>query len=281
MSTTIDLSDSAAILVYGMEEQKRISALSERILSYLKVQEKNDISIHLHTAVEYLQDISGIRASHSSATRTPGKSLREKYREAEKNVEHITLLLQQQQIQLMKDSAIYEQLYHMNDAYYHDLKNKIDEAKKMLIHFEQTELPALEKHAPNAGRVQDAQIAADRKGQLEQLSKRISRLELSGSIALQSAPLLKQLQANQIAMAEKIQSILFYHIPLWKDQLFISLRKEHSKLWSKENATDTASLANTNQLLLESLDAVATAQEQELLFKYNVQQELTKQLQII
>ncbi len=288
----IDLSDSTAIIGFGSDIQKKLSELSGTMLSNLNSQDIDDIGEVLDTTVGYLRDIEEEKGKFSLFKKAKEMSVREKYRQAEKNIDKVTGTLQQHQIQLMKDCAMLDQMYHMNTVYFRDLNVKIAAGKRKLDDCKHIELPALEKKAIETGLAQDAQAVTDMKSQMDRLEKKIYELELTRTISLQSAPQIRLIQSNQATMAEKIQSTLLNTIPLWKNQVVLALGMEHTrqavkaekeindmtnKLLLKNAETlklasvetmqaanrgfvDVATLDATNKLLIESLDEVARIQ---------------------
>lgn len=292
-SKSIDLSNSTAIIEYGTDTQKKLSELSGRMLATLNNQSMEDISEVLNTTIGYLNSMEKEKEKPSLFKKHREVNLREKYRKAEHNVDKATASLQQHQIQLMKDCALLNQMHVMNDFYYKELQIKITAGKQKLLDCRQNELPLLENRAKSTGLSQDAQAVADRQNQLDRLEKKLHELELTASISLQSAPLIRMIQSNQSAMATKIQSTLLNTIPLWKNQVVLALgmeqarqmvntekqttemmkdllnkNKESAKLASvstmqeaSRNFADVASLDATNKQLIESLNEVAKAGE--------------------
>ena len=58
--------------------------------------------------------------------------------------------------------------------------------------------------------------------------KKLSDLEITRVISLQSAPQVRMLQNNDREMMDKLQSSLANTIPLWRNQLVLSLGIEHT-----------------------------------------------------
>lgn len=291
---SIDLSDSTAVIAYGSDVQKKLSELSGSMLTNLNAQDIDDIGEVLDTTVGYLRDIEEEKAKFSFFKKAKELSVREKYREAEKNIDKVTDSLQQHQVRLMKDCAMLDQMYQMNTVYFRDLNVKIAAGKRKLDDCKHLEIPALEKKAIESGLAQDAQAVTDLKSQMDRLEKKIYELELTRTISLQSAPQIRLIQSNQATMAEKIQSTLLNTIPLWKNQVVLALGMEHTrqavkaekeindmtnKLLLKNAETlklasvetmqaanrgfvDVATLDATNKLLIESLDEVARIQQE-------------------
>lgn len=259
--TAINMADSTAVIDYGSDIQKKLSELSGRMLANLNSKSMDNISDVLDTTLRYLTCVEEEPQVKKRlfARKPKERSVREKYKDAEKNVDRVTVVLQQHQIQLMKDCAMLTQLYQMNTVYFKELSIRIEAGKKKLEQCRKTELPALEKHANTTGLAQDAQAVADLKNQMDRLEKKVHELELTGSVSLQSAPLIRMIQSNQSSMAAKIQSTLLNTIPLWKNQVIMALNMEQTKeTLSAEKKTQTS----VNKLIKQNTGDIKLASEE-------------------
>lgn len=259
--TAINMADSTAVIDYGSDIQKKLSELSSRMLANLNSQSMDNISDVLDTTLRYLSCVEEEpKTKKGLFSRKPKeRSAREKYQDAEKNVDRVTVVLQQHQIQLMKDCAMLTQLYEMNKVYFRELNIRIEAGKRKLEQCRKVDLPALEQHARTSGLAQDAQAVADLKNQMDRLEKKVHELELTGSVALQSAPLIRMIQSNQSSMAAKLQSTLLNTIPLWKNQVIMALNMEQTKEnLSAEKKTQTS----INKLIKQNTGDIRMASEE-------------------
>ncbi len=87
-------------------------------------------------------------------------ALKTKYDKAEANVDKICEVLEGHQVQLLKDTAMLDQLYNMNLTYFKELSMYILAGKKKLDEAMTTRLPALSEKAKRTGLPEDAQAAA-------------------------------------------------------------------------------------------------------------------------
>lgn len=137
--------------------------------------------------------------------------------------------------------------------------------KKKLAQVQKEELPVLIQKAEVSGRAEDAQEARDLEAMCSRFEKKIYDLELTRTIAMQTAPQIRMIQSNDTEMAEKIQSTIVNTIPLWKSQMILTLGAEHSAraAEAQREVTDM-----TNELLMKNAEklkmaAVNTARETE------------------
>lgn len=191
--------------------------------------------------------------------------MKSKFSKAEANVDSICKVLEGHQIQLLKDSAMLDQMYKMNTNYYKELTMYIIAGKKKLAKAEQEEIPAMLKKAETSGLADDMNAANDYTALCDRFDKKIHDLELTRMVAMQMAPQIRLIQNNDILMSEKIQSMLVNTIPLWKSQMVLALGVNHSKqaAEAQRQVTDM-----TNELLRKNaetlkLASVETAKELE------------------
>jgi len=90
-------------------------------------------------------------------------------------------------------------------------------------------------------------------------------LELTRTIAMQTAPQIRLVQGNNSMMVEKIQSTMVNTIPLWKSQMVLALGVQHS---AQAAAAQREVTDMTNELLRKNADTlkmatVETAKESE------------------
>ena len=101
--------------------------------------------------------------------------------------------------------------------------------KKKLKDVRENELPALIKKAKESNLPEDAQAANDLEQACVRFEKKLYDLELTRQVSIQMGPQIRLVQNNDTLMTEKIQSTLVNTIPLWKNQIVLSLGIEHSK----------------------------------------------------
>jgi len=193
------------------------------------------------------------------------ESMKASYSKAETNVDKIVKVLEGHQIVLMKDIAMFDQMYELNTKYYKELTMYIIAGKKRLADVRANELEALRKKAEQTGAQEDAQAYNDYSNLCLRFEKKLHDLELTRMISIQMGPQTRMLQNNDAQMLEKIQSSLVNTIPLWKSQMVLALGLEHGR---QATAAQAAVTDMTNDLLrknaeLLKMGTVATAREAE------------------
>ena len=191
--------------------------------------------------------------------------MKAQYSKVETNVDKIVRELEQHQVTLMKDVAMFDQMYELNLKYYKELTMYILAGKKKLAEVQANELPALRAKAEETGAQEDAQRYNDLVQMCERFEKKLHDLELTRMISIQMGPQTRLLQNNDTLMVEKIQSSLVNTIPLWKSQMVLALGMEHGR---QATAAQSAVTEMTNELLKKNADmlkmgTIQTAREAE------------------
>ena len=269
-SKKIDIGDSQMVLQYGAAAQKSVASFSESALNAVRTKDLGEVGDTLSNLVVELRDFGeeeekgGLFGFFKKAGNKL-ETMKAQYGKAEANVEKIIRELEQHQVTLMKDIAMFDQMYELNLKYYKELTMYIIAGKKRLAQVRSTDLEELRRKAEASGAAEDAQAYNDLAQMCERFDKKLHDLELTRMVSIQMGPQTRMLQNNDTLMVEKIQSSLVNTIPLWKSQMVLALGLENSR---KATAAQTAVTNATNELLKRNADmlkmgTVATAKEAE------------------
>ena len=265
----IDVTDSNMVMQYGAAAQKNIATFSENALSSVKTKDLGEVGDALSSLVVELKNFGqpekkGI-AGLFQKKKNELEAMKASYSKAEVNVEKIVRMLENHQVVLMKDIAMFDQMYDLNTKYYKELTMYILAGKKRLEYLRANDLEQLRKKAEQTGAQEDAQAYNDFMNLCSRFEKKLHDLELTRMISIQMGPQTRLLQNNDTQMLEKIQSSLVNTIPLWKSQMVLSLGLEHSR---QATAAQSAVTNMTNELLKKNADmlkmgTIETAREAE------------------
>lgn len=265
----IDIENTNQILQYGAGTQKKMADFSDTALENVKTQELGEIGELISNVVGELKDFDvqeegkffGFFRKQTSKI----ENLKNKYDKAQANVEKITDSLQQHQVRLMKDSAMLDKMYEQNLNYFKELTMYILAGKKKLEETRNGKLAEMKNKAALSGLPEDAQAARDLDEKCSRFEKKLHDLELTRTIAMQTAPQIRLIQNNDTVMVEKIQTTIVNTIPLWKSQMVLALGIAHSAeaAQAQRQVTDI-----TNELLRKNAETlhmatVETAKESE------------------
>ena len=256
----IDLTDSSMILQYGIGTQKKMADFSESALENVRTKDLGEVGNLLSGVVSELKNFDeeeekgflGFFKKQSNKI----QNMKIKYAKTEANINQICQVLENHQVQLMKDIALLDKMYDLNRTYFKELTMYIIAGKKKLKEVREGQLQVMLAKAQQSGLAEDAQAARDLDSMCQRFEKKIHDLELTRMISIQTAPQIRLVQGNDTVMTEKIQSTLVNTIPLWKSQMVLALGVAHSTQAAKAQREVTNM---TNELLKKNADTLKMA----------------------
>ena len=265
----IDVENTNQILQYGAGTQKKMADFSDAALANVRTQDLGEVG---DLIVSVVGELKGFDAEEEKGffgffrkQADKLETMKSKFAKAETNVAKIGEALEGHQMRLMKESAMFDAMYKQNLAYFKELTMYILAGKQKLAEVRSGKLAELQSKAQRTGLAEDAQAARDLSDKCDRFEKKIYDLELTRSISMQTAPQIRMLQNNDTVMVEKIQTTLMNTIPLWKNQMVISLGIAHAT----EAAAAQRQVSDiTNALLKQNAErlhmaSVETAKEAE------------------
>ena len=295
----IDVTNSKAVMTYGVGTQKKMADFSEKTLESVKTKDMGEVGDMVSGLVTQLKNFDtdenekGIKGFFKKKGNQM-QELKTKYNNVEKNVTAISNELEKHQVTLLKDVELLDRMYELNLTYFKELSMYILAGKKKLKEVRETELPALQKKAAESGLPEDAQAAKDLADQCDRFEKKLHDLQLTRAVAMQTGPQIRMIQASNQIMAEKIQSTIVNTIPLWKNQMVIAIGIEHatqaaraerevndmtnallrknadklkqatveSAKEAERGVVDIETLKHTNEMLISTMDEVLAIQQE-------------------
>ena len=256
----IDITNVNQVIKYGEEAQTNISNFSASVLKKVRTYDLDevgeslkDLTIELDVTTE--PEKRGLLGLFQKAKRGVG-TIRANYAKAEENVNRIEEDLRKHESVLMQDISLYQQMYELNIQHYKELTIYILAGKKALGKACAGKLVELKNKADATGKQEDAQAFRDYEDLCHRFEKKLSVLETTRMVAIQSAPQIRMLQNNDREMLDKLQSSIANTIPLWRNQLVLSLGIEHTK---RSLEAQNALADKTNELLKKNSETLKMA----------------------
>ncbi len=151
---------------------------------------------------------------------------------------------------------MYQQMYELNLQYYKELTMYIIAGRKALDRAVANRLIELKNIAETTEKQEDVQAYRDYGDMCNRFEKKLLDLEVTRAISIQSAPQVRMLQNNNREMFEQLQSSLSNTIPLWRNQLVLSLGINHTQ--RAVNAQNVLA-DKTNELLARNAETLKMA----------------------
>jgi uncharacterized protein YaaN involved in tellurite resistance len=259
---TINIQDNHFILQYGVEAQKNISSFADNMLSQVRAKDAGYVGEIMKNLMFKIKELNvdglGPR-KRGFLSRIPllGSAVDEvekfiaKYQKLSGDIESIVNELEHAKDQLTRDIIMFDHLYLKNGEYFQQLDIYITAGKLKLQEIQGEVLPKLKERGEQTNDSFDIQQYNDMSQLVNRFEKKLHDLQLSRTIAIQTAPQIRLIQNNNQVMVEKIQSSVLNTIPLWKNQIIIALGllRQSKVLQLQKEVTET-----TNDMLLKNAE---------------------------
>lgn len=274
LAEKIDYTDTEAILNYGSTAQQKIGDFSHGVLNHVQNQDTgiigesiNDLMFHLQESdpEELTEENQNFVQKFFKRAKRSRYEMTAKYQKIGTQVDKIALQLDKQKGQLLEDNKMLNQLYDQNLNYYEALNIYIAAGELRLQELENDIIPKALTEAEETPDQMLVQKVNDLNQFLNRLDKRVHDLRVTRQITLQQAPQIRLIQNTNQALAERIQTSINTAIPLWKNQIVISLtllRKQDAVAAQRKVSDATNEMLQRNSEMLKQ-SSIETARETE------------------
>lgn len=268
----IDFTNNTNILQYGSEVQGNISRFSDQILENVRAKDSGHVGellSSLTSKVEEFNESSPKKFVRNIPLvgRLVGKAdnITNRYDKLSVQVSKISTELDASRNQMMKDIILLDGMYQKNVEYFKTLEIYIEAGKQKVKEANEITLPKLRDEAVKSSNPLATQVVTDFEESVARFEKKVHDLELSRTIALQTAPQIRLIQNNDKMLVERVNSTILNTIPLWKNQMVIALglvnqQKAIQMQRQVSEATNNLLRKNAEMLKQNTLD---TARENE------------------
>lgn len=270
----IDYTDTDAVLNYGSAAQQKIGDFSHNVLNHVQNQDTGIIGESINDLMFYLQESNPEELMDENQNfiqrifKRAKRSIYEttaKYQKIGAQVDKIALQLDKQKSNLLEDNKMLSQLYDQNLNYYEALNIYIAAGELRVKELENDVIPKALAEAEETPDQMLVQKVNDLNQFLNRLDKRVHDLRITRQITLQQAPQIRLIQNTNQALAERIQTSINTAIPLWKNQIVISLtllRKQDAVAAQRRVSDATNEMLQRNSEMLKQ-SSIDTARETE------------------
>ncbi len=262
--------DTQTTVQYGIGAQRQLTEFADSILTKVKSKDGGEVGELLSDLVIEVKSLdAGKLGGEGLVDKLPIvknaahslKKLKERYTKAEVQIDRIEAALERARMDMLKDIGMFDVMYQQNLQCFKELGLYIQAGKEKVQEIKEVTIPKLRSEAETSGDPMNAQLVQDFEATVDRFEKKIYDLELSRTIAIQSAPQIKLIQNNDKMLVDKIQTAILNTIPVWKSQFVIAvgLNTQQKVLQMQREITDaTNAMLVKNSELLKS-NTVETA----------------------
>ena len=252
LTSKIDKNDLSSVQAYGSELSQTVAQNGNALLTSVRADntskvveltndllaELNMIDINEFTPSKvdmFLSKIPGLNRFVRSI-----KNTMIKYDTIANNVEAISKKIGSTKIIAMRDNTTLQTIFNNNVDYIKQIRELILAAKVRMQELEKEIVEAQENPATEVYEIQDMMNFKDA------LSKRIADMQTTEYVLYQNLFQIRATQGNNTAIANKSENLVNHVIPIWKNQLAISIimNNQQASVEAQQKITET-----TNQIL--------------------------------
>ncbi|RXS73890.1 hypothetical protein ETP43_00575 [Blautia faecicola] len=196
------------ILTFGCEDQQRLREYSARI-SYQLIDNSGELEYLIQDILNELNDFQNLVEKKQifplKNNEKKRENLMKKYNSVLVYMDKMELALKLQEVQLIKDSKMFEELDRQMECTMAGLQKNISYGKDVM------------RQKP--GNL----VSEDIINWYERLSKKIEDLEMSYTVAIQTGTQIRLMLRNNTQLIDKIVKTISETIPIWRNQITILL----------------------------------------------------------
>ncbi len=263
--TELRMDDSNAVLFFGTSAQEAVTAVADEMLEGVRNKDTGEAGQALNQLVTTLRGMPvaeldpkkrpGLLRRLSGRARPVARMLQQ-YEQVRRQVDGISNRLDKHTSALMRDVVMLDRLFEKTLEYFRRLEVYIAAGQEQLRRLDSDVLPALAREAAATEDMVKAQQAADLRARRDDLERRVHDLRLTRQVVMQSLPSIRLVQQNDKALVGKIASTMANTLPLWRQQLALSLTIARSAEAAEtvQKATDL-----TNELLTANAETLRSS----------------------
>lgn len=273
LTKNIVVTDINSITNYGSELQSTMTKYSNDFLSAVRTQqsgEMGELINNLLAELDYI-DVDELKAPTKIKRMlrklpiikhmvTSVEKIMGKYDTISKNIDQITNKISATRMTSLRDNNALQVMFENNIEY----GKQIDEyiiAGKIKLEEVKNKLDEMMSNTQNyeAHEIQDMQTFYNN------LDRRLTEMLTLRYVIKQSLPQIRTVQYNNLAVADKAQSIIATTIPVWKNQLSIAvaLHRQSENIKAQRKVTDTTNAILKKNAEMLHMNSVTVARENE------------------
>jgi uncharacterized protein YaaN involved in tellurite resistance len=260
----IDIEDSNSIIFFGSAAQEAVTEVADEMLEGVRSKNAGAAGQALNEMVTTLRSLppadfgpkrQGRLARLFGRSGPLARKLQE-YEQVRTQIDAISNRLDSHTSTLMKDIGMLDRLYNKTLDYFRQLEVYIAAGEERIRRLDTETLPALAREVEAGGDVLEAQQLGELRARRDDLERRVHDLKLTRHVTMQSLPSIRIVQQNDKALVGKITSTMANTIPLWRQQLALTLTIARS---SEAGETLKKATDLTNELLTANAETLRTS----------------------
>ncbi|MEK4229571.1 toxic anion resistance protein [Solibacillus sp. FSL H8-0538] len=239
------------VLSFGLPAQDALKQFTSQMLLHVQRKEVSKVGDVLFDLMQHLEKIDpdalveqekGFFSMMFSRQKKSIQEVMSHYKKLSNQIDRLGIQLSHTQTGLLSDYKFLDELYGLNEDYFHEINVYIAAVEIKKHHLLQDVLPKLQVQTLESDDPMQKHKLQDLHMQIEWLDKRMYDLEISREISIQCAPHIRLIQQTNQMLIEKIQSSVMTTIPLWQSQIsmLLSMNSQRRAMQSQQRLMDVS-----------------------------------------
>lgn len=264
LTDQIDLTDLNSIIVFGKDAAEGISSCSDSVLNMVEMDKLNQTSDMMKALTKIMEQFDpkeladtdekkGVLSKLFNNAKSQLEKILDKYDTMGKQVDKIYVELRKYEGEITDSNTRLDELFDANIEFYKQLEKYIMACQMGYEMIDEYKANLEKRYAETGDNTIKFQIQNVEMGK-QQLEQRENDLRIAENIALQSIPMLKQMQFSNLNLVRKINSAFIITLPVFKQSLAQAVLLKRQKI----QADSMAALdAKTNEMLIKNAENAA------------------------
>jgi len=257
-----DLNNPQAILTFGVEAQKGLSAASEAMIEKVRNSQSGEMGKTLTNLMVQFKgiDISTLGHKPSLTERVfsfvadPIVRFQQRFETVSNQIAKTVNELEGDRMTLSRDVVSLDKLFTASVSQFRDLTVYILAGEEILRNWDEKAIPAMQAKATASNAMLDAQAVRDAQNARTMLDRRLHNLRVTRIATLQSLPQIRLIQDVDRSLVDKIQTSILTTIPIWRQQIAMGITLARQQVALRHGkAVDDA----TNEMLRQNADMLS------------------------
>lgn len=265
LMSKVDITQPQQILSFGEDSASKINATSDQLLSSIKMVKDEETGELLNQLTKIMRKVdleevkdsggeSGFISKLFSKAKKSIDDLMRKYESVGAEIDEVAITLKRYEREVMQESENLSRLYNANIEYFRELEKYVVAGEMILEELDRNVIPQFEREAEMSTDPLQAQNLDLIRNCREMVDQRVYDLRLAENVAIQSFPMIQQIQRGNFELVKNIKSSFIITLPIFKQCLIqaIMIKKQDNRRKNMQDLKDY-----TNEMLIKNANNVS------------------------
>lgn len=265
LASKVDITQPQQILAFGEESSVGITTISDQLLNSIKMVKEEEAGELLTQLTKIMKKVdleevkksggeNGFIAKIFNKAKKSIEELMSKYESIGSEIDEVAVILKRYEKEIIQETENLSKLYKTNIEYFKELEKYVVAGEMILEELDGKVIPQYENAALTSTDPLVSQNLELIRNCREMVDQRVYDLKLAENIAMQSLPMIQQIQRGNFELVKNIKSSFIITLPIFKQCLIqaIMIKRQDNRRKNMQDLKDY-----TNEMLIKNANNVA------------------------